>query len=1359
MIKIFDPNDRDFKSNGNICINPISCIEKKKKSLNGWYLDIKVDIKYKNYIKKDYLVVIKTKSSINPQAFRIADDDNDSTIQLTDNYIIFKANHVFFDSKRYFLVDIRPKKLNAISALEYINERTDKKSPFFVYSDIDSVSTSYFIRKNLLEAWAVFEERYSGYFQFDNWNVRLMSTIGKETGEIIAYGQKLQGFQVYESWANVVTKLFPTGDNGLMLDEKFIESDIQYDIPYTKTVQFTSDLDIEQQTEENLKNELKIKAQNYLNENKYPLISYEVTSDINQDLDIGDKAHIKHPLADIKVEVVEYTFDHVQKNFISIVFGNFVRDVKSKFDAIKKDIINQSEKLSEQEKVIFHQTELINNLNKNGLVYIDDNEILILDKVPKEQAKNVWRWGLGGFAFSSNGYEGPFSTAITMDGQINADFITTGKINTNLIEGYDQLVQKVSKTEESIEKITTTTQKSIGKNHLCLNEALPASALEYTIYGKSEQKVVKKADDPNLFNLASWNGKVNAVDWYTHELDGNLVITENSLIMSNPSNNHQITNSFFDASNESEEMRQLVKDIVIEAVSGEIYTIAFDCPFLPDPDSELNYQTSSYFESLILSYDNNLEFLGDGSTQSIKYENGRYIVKHIPSNGARYISIAFINKTYEQLNDTTLTISDISIRKNHSEYIPYEDIEEIPTPENPSEIKTIPSIRNLLDIDLMKFSNKGLNIEFEKSKIKVNGTSINIGNQIVKSKTRLDKGTYTISFYKLGGTLESNGNDCQVFIQTSDGTTERITNITGSRLENGENAKTTIDFEEDKEIYVYFYFRNNVEFNNYEIGIQIEKGHIAHDYRPTGAYTKVKITGKNQFNLKKASRMSYSYSLPNKTSNSITVDNFDSNNLSFSITENNYAYILSNTNFLKPNTEYILSYNRKNNNYSSDSNTRYYIYDIDENGNYVLNQNSTDSIGYKEYSFTTNETGMIAFAWGGNNKCSGASSVISNIMLIEKKEETKEMVYEPSKENEILIDLNKYDSDENIVGYYELCTNDILKIEGDNVEIHKEIGKIVLDGKEDWQLSTTSLGNDYYRFLLDNIPSKLSANEILVMSDTFMPIAYNDRNAKYKNTICVNGNIEINTNIATTVDEFKTWLSENNVTVYYELAEPQDILLPKAEIQLFEGINHIQFLDDIETNTSIYFIKKTLISGEYVIQPQLNQTNKNLSNTDDKTNKNISDINATNTNLNNNYYNKEQIDIMNTSTEQIITQIRNQVEMTTSATNLQISVLEEKILNGVTSITTETGYKFDKEGLSISKTGEPMKSLLDNDGLRVYRDSTIMLKANSNEVYAQNLIVNTYFVQRPIRREQGISISDGKSIGVVEYWVGIGDDK
>ena len=118
-----------------------------------------------------------------------------------------------------------------------------------------------------------------------------------------------------------------------------------------------------------------------------------------------------------------------------------------KFNTIKQSINNQFEIITSQGKLIQEQTNKINMLNKNGIIYIDDNEILILDKIPKSEAKNVWRWGLGGFAFSSNGYEGPFETAIDQEGRINANFILSGKIQTNMIEGYDELVTRVSNTD------------------------------------------------------------------------------------------------------------------------------------------------------------------------------------------------------------------------------------------------------------------------------------------------------------------------------------------------------------------------------------------------------------------------------------------------------------------------------------------------------------------------------------------------------------------------------------------------------------------------------------------------------------------------------------------------------------------------------------------------------------------------------------------------------------------------------------------------------------------------------------------------------------------------------------------------
>lgn len=243
-----------------------------------------------------------------------------------------------------------------------------------------------------------------------------------------------------------------------MLPETYLISDIQYEKPYTKKIDFETSLDSEEQTEEKLISELREKATQYLEQNKYPQFSYTVKSDVNQSLEIGDTIHVLHPIADILTEVLEYEYNVVSQKVKSLVFGNFTRDVETKFNNIKTSIEQLNQNLSKQNIVINKQTEIINTLNKNGYVYIDENEILILDSIPKNSAKNVWRFGLGGIGFSSNGYEGPFETAITMDGQINADFITTGMLSVDRIEGlFEQISITVSNslktTDSQIEEL------------------------------------------------------------------------------------------------------------------------------------------------------------------------------------------------------------------------------------------------------------------------------------------------------------------------------------------------------------------------------------------------------------------------------------------------------------------------------------------------------------------------------------------------------------------------------------------------------------------------------------------------------------------------------------------------------------------------------------------------------------------------------------------------------------------------------------------------------------------------------------------------------------------------------------------
>ena len=73
-------------------------------------------------------------------------------------------------------------------------------------------------------------------------------------------------------------------------------------------------------------------------------------------------------------------------------------------------------------------TDLIKNGVEGGHVFVSENEILIMDSTSISSATKVWRWNSGGLGYSSTGYNGTYQTAMTSDGKIVADMITTGKL-------------------------------------------------------------------------------------------------------------------------------------------------------------------------------------------------------------------------------------------------------------------------------------------------------------------------------------------------------------------------------------------------------------------------------------------------------------------------------------------------------------------------------------------------------------------------------------------------------------------------------------------------------------------------------------------------------------------------------------------------------------------------------------------------------------------------------------------------------------------------------------------------------------------------------------------------------------------
>lgn len=92
-----------------------------------------------------------------------------------------------------------------------------------------------------------------------------------------------------------------------------------------------------------------------------------------------------------------------------------------------------------------------------------------------------------------------------------------------------------------------------------------------------------------------------------------------------------------------------------------------------------------------------------------------------------------------------------------------------------------------------------------------------------------------------------------------------------------------------------------------------------------------------------------------------------------------------------------------------------------------------------------------------------------------------------------------------------------------------------------------------------------------------------------------------------------------------------------------------------------------------------------------------------------------------------IEEVSNRVEMKVDANEVSI-IVEERLIDGVDSVETATGYRFDANGLNISKSGNSMSNLLDNTGMYVTRSGTEILTANKDGVNATNLHAKTYLI-------------------------------
>ena len=438
MIKIFGQTDTEYSSNGDKILQATKCRIHKRD--NGeYYAEIECSSEFADYIENGRIVVCPTPTGEQP--FRFLNPE------INKNKIKVKAKHRYYDSENYLIQDSNVVDKNCNQALEHLNAATDNTSPFTTVSDVTSINSFRCVRKSLNEAVNTVLERWGGHLVRDNNIIAIRSSIGADNGVTIRYGKNLKEIQKTEDWNNVVTKLLPVGKDGLLLDEIYLYSDTQYALPYTKTVSFTQELEkAEGETDDaykfRLQEDLRQQATAYLTANCVPKINYTVKANIERITDIGDTIDVIDEGLGISLttHVIAFEYDAILEKFIQVEFGNSKEKLSNLMSSVSANTSQQITQRDQELSVILSEElaqaadKIWNALGSSYCIYQGD-QILIVDKLPKEEATNVMRINSAGIGFSTSGINGTFTSAWTIDGTLNMGAINVINLVADLIKG------------------------------------------------------------------------------------------------------------------------------------------------------------------------------------------------------------------------------------------------------------------------------------------------------------------------------------------------------------------------------------------------------------------------------------------------------------------------------------------------------------------------------------------------------------------------------------------------------------------------------------------------------------------------------------------------------------------------------------------------------------------------------------------------------------------------------------------------------------------------------------------------------------------------------------------------------------
>ena len=315
---------------------------------------------------------------------------------------------------------------------------------------------------------------FHGEYEFDDYTVRLLTRRGADRGVSLRYGKNLQTLQQDENCAGCYTGIVAYWVNTQTEETVYTEPVLaEGNFGYSRvlSVDFTDKFEskptvaaLEEMAAAYIKdNDIGVPAVSL----KVQFVPLEQTEELGhlallERVQFGDTVHVYFPDLEIDVaaRIVETCYDSLHGRYKDVSIGNAKHSLADL-------IVNQQKQIDKipqgtAMQIAMMQATMAITGAKGGIVRLLDTDgdgmpdtIYVADNADPGQAKHVWRWNWQGWGYSSDGFNGPFKLAATIEGGIVADFITTGNLNASLLTAGTLNAELVKVINLSAESITT----------------------------------------------------------------------------------------------------------------------------------------------------------------------------------------------------------------------------------------------------------------------------------------------------------------------------------------------------------------------------------------------------------------------------------------------------------------------------------------------------------------------------------------------------------------------------------------------------------------------------------------------------------------------------------------------------------------------------------------------------------------------------------------------------------------------------------------------------------------------------------------------------------------------------------------